>query len=176
MWVGGGQSHRVRHNKWSYKTTETRRHRVSLRGPVGSRRSSSLPRAGPPLRPGMAGASGRHGHTRVHPGASRGNRLGHGVSNNWGEVRGGRHRGDGKERGRRPYYGRRPAPGTTSTTLSITKYTDKYKTWRGLVDGECLHLPIFSTHPLTSPPLTPLPRVPRSQTRPGNHHDTTFPT
>ncbi|MPC77153.1 hypothetical protein E2C01_071600 [Portunus trituberculatus] len=115
--------------------TETKRHRVPLRGPVGPGRSPSLPRAGPPLRPGVAGASGRHGHGRVHPGASRGNRLGYGASNSWGGVRGERHRGGGKERDRRPHHGRRPAPGTVSTTLSITKYTDKYKTWRGL-EGE----------------------------------------
>ena len=122
VWAGGGHGYgyKERNSKWSYKMTETRRY-------------PSLPRAGPALRPGVAGASGghgyrhRHGHDRIHAGVPRGSRPGYGV------FRGGENRGRDKEKDRRPHHGRR---GKASSTLGITKYTDKYKTWRGLVHGE----------------------------------------
>lgn len=131
--AGGGGGHRGRHSKWSYRVeerSETRRHHVPWRTPVAPPRHPAHPRAGPPYRPDTGG-TGNWVRGGVRSGVVRGSRREYNApSRSWGGVRGGRQRGGGRGRGRRP------SVGTATSTLSIAKYTDKYKTWRGLVHGE----------------------------------------
>lgn len=141
-WAGAGAGHRGRHTKWSYSSvkekSETRRHYNHWRTPVTPPRHPSPPRAGPPYRPDAEGA-GKLGRGRS--GVLRGSRRGYNApAPSWGGVRGGRPRGEVRGRGRRPHHGARPSAGAASTTLGITKYTDRYKAWRGLVHGESTHL------------------------------------